>query len=388
MSICIIIDGMLMAGDPAGAVYCPEIGRMAAVGRGGSMDLGQDASHPERGLLHLDLLLGRETLPAALKKLPLGYLGALGMGFEPDPEKTWAALGLLHLFQKTNKLLFLSPERVGLQPAEKKALIACLQEELQHQGWNLHWSDVWGGAVISSEQELLVDSAHIGILEGESFFEQLPQGLNANTMLALITTGQMLLVRDKTNLEREKKQLLPLNSPWLWGVGRGDTQQFAKLGDLNRGNIWSKDAVVAGLGRMAGLQPEYLDEQHGFTEELIEKATQVSAQGKRVVLHLQSPAQLARMGMLEARQERLTQIDRQLIAPLASRLAEQGGKVVITTTTLLDAEGKSTTGVVPWLVAEGAALERKKNFWRFWQKRALGEGERITVKKLREECSL
>jgi hypothetical protein len=380
MSILIIIDGLLMEGDSSPWSYCPDIIRLAAVGSGGILDLGPESACPEQGLVYRDILLeGRGGLPE--KELPLGCLSALGLGINPDPQKNWASVALVHLFQKTNKLLFLSPERVGLTVDEKMRLLSGLEEEFNHQGWELHCSKEWGSAVISADNELSASCAPISILEGESFFSSLPQGADANNLLSLVTTGQMILARDPVNQQREKQQLLPLNSPWIWGLSKGNERLSSQLKAATQGRIWSSDSMVAGLGRLAGFAPAPLDEKNGLDSEWIEQVAQVASKAIAVV-HFQTPAQLARMGMLEERQARLQQIDRQFITPLAARLSGEGGGLFVTTPAQLGKEGKPVIGAVPWLAARGRELVRKK---RFWHRKTLGNGPSITANLFRKE---
>ncbi|MBF0358566.1 MAG: hypothetical protein HQL70_08145 [Magnetococcales bacterium] len=380
MSILLIIDGLVMEGDPSPGAYCHDLNRMAAVGHCGSVDFGPGSAFPEQGNVYSDILLGVDVW-GVNKTLPLGFISAYGMGLDPDLSRTWAALGLLHLFPKANKLLFLSPYRVGLSSREKKQLILGLQEEFNHQGWTVHWSDEWGAAVVSVDDDLDVVSSPLDVLEGQSFFDCLPQGSDANNLLSLVTTGQMLLAREPLNKEREKKRLLPLNTPWLWGVARGGDQMENMLSVAESGTLWSSDSVVAGLGRLAGFVSSFLDEKNGLDVSELKKITQCGVDGNAVI-HFKTPAMLARLGLLPERQARLEQIDKQFIAPLAKEMAGLGGKMVVVTPVALDKEGLPVVGSVPWVSAQDRELTAKK---RFWQRKAMGSGEPIEVKLFRSE---
>jgi hypothetical protein len=376
MSILIIIDGLFMEGDPATGAYCNNLTRMAAVGSSGRVDLGKLASYPHEGVVYSDLLLGPDVWDSD-KKLPLGYLAALGVGLDPDPKKTWALVGLLHLFQKTNKLLFFSPQRVGLTRSEKKQLILGLKDEFTHHGFAVNWSEEWATAVISVDRDVSVTSAPLAVLEGQSFFDCLPKGADANTIISLVTTGQMLLARDKVNKQREKNNLLALNTPWIWGVGRSDSKVTDTYPKTDKGGLWSSDAVVAGLGRLAGLESATIDENSGVDAKTIEQIVSAGSKGVAVI-HFQTPAQLARLGMLPERKARLEQIDKQFLTPLATKLAGAGGKLTLTTCAKLDKEGKPVAGSVPWVGVQGDELLRKK---RFWHRQSMDTGVEMPIDK-------
>ncbi|MBF0384033.1 MAG: hypothetical protein HQL69_23710 [Magnetococcales bacterium] len=383
MSILIIIDGLIMEGDPATGAYCKNVTRLAAVASTGRVDLAQKAASPDEGVVYSDLLLGPDYWGES-QKLPLGYLAALGMGLQPDPQKSWGVVGLLHLFQKTNKLLFFSPERVGLGVEEKEQLILGLQDEFAHHGFTIHWVKEWATAVVSADGNFEVSSLPLATLEGQSFFDCLPQGKDANSLVSLVTTGQMLLARDAINNKRKKKELLPLNTPWLWGVGRCKNNIAQKVTDTNRGCLWSSDAIVAGLGRLAGLQTACIDEKNGVDSATIAKIANFSQSGLAVI-HFQTPTKFARLGMLEQRQSRLQQIDEHFITPLVEKLAGVGEKLTITTSATLDKEGQPVAGFVPWVAAHGEKLIQKK---RFWHRNSIDSGAEMEIEQFNGELAL
>ncbi len=378
MSVLMIIDGLLMASDPSPAAFCPQVTRLAAVGKRGLWEPGPDSVNPERGLTHGAILCG-DGDGWLSGELPLGYLAALGMGLSPDEKKSWAVLELMHLFQKTNKLLFFSPERVGLTQEEKKSLLLELEDEFCHQEFQMHWSDEWGSAVISTARDLSAQCLPAAVLDGESFFESMPVGDDANELLALITTGQMLLARAEVNRAREKRRDLPLNTPWVWGLGRGFGNLPGNDGVVSKqGRALSSDPVFAGLARLAGFAPGFFDEGTEPESDLMEHLLS-SGNG---VIHFRTPALLARLGLVDERRQRLQEIDSRFIAPLAARLGADGGKLLITTPARLNELGRPETAAVPWLVAQGSELRRKK---RFWHNRKLAAGPSIAVGDLHRE---
>ncbi|MBF0448755.1 MAG: hypothetical protein HQL67_11185 [Magnetococcales bacterium] len=381
MSICILIDGLLMDGDPSLDSSLPELARLVAVGQGGTVLFGEDSATPESGQVFRQLLLGTKR-SESLPPLGLGYLSALGMGLNPSPGKTWACLELMHLFQKTNKLLFFPPERVGLSPTEKCGLLQCLKAEFQEQGWSLHWSEDYHEAVLSSSAPCQAEVPSCAILDGESFSDFLPRGPDANRLLALVTTGQMLLSREPINQQRIQQQKLPLNTPWIWGLAPGEPNlDIPVVVSDGRKQVWSSNPIFSGLARLAGFGPHWFDELDLMNQSEMARWLDVAKNGCGVI-HFNRPAHLARLGLLSERQEILRQIDQRVLAPLAAQMAEAGGPLIVTCSAVLDSMGKPLAGPVPWLRVAGKGLRAKK---RFWHRRTLSDGQPFSVSQFRRE---
>ncbi|MBF0446647.1 MAG: hypothetical protein HQL67_00455 [Magnetococcales bacterium] len=381
MSIFFLIDGLLMDGDPPLESSMPELARLVAVGQGGTVSFGNDSSTPESGQVYRQLLLGPER-SKSLPLLGLGYLSALGLGLNPDPGRTWACLELMHLFQKTNKLLFFPPERVGLSPTEKSGLLRCLEAEFQAQGWSLHWSEDYGEAVLSSSTPCQAEVASCTLLDGGSFYDFLPRGIDANRLLALVTTGQMLLSQEPINRQRIQQQKLPLNTPWVWGLAPGDPNlDIPALLPDDPKQVWSSNPSFSGLARLAGFWPNCFDEV-ALTNQLERVRLLDVAKSGCGVIHFNRPAHLARLGLMSERQDLLRQIDQQVLAYVAAQLAEGGGPLVVSCSATLDRVGKPLVGPVPWLRVAGKGLGAKK---RFWHRRTLFDGQLFSVSQFRRE---
>jgi hypothetical protein len=81
-----------------------------------------------------------------------------------------------------------------------------------------------------------------------------------------------------------------------------------------------------------------------------------------VILHLATPALLARHGAWDAWQQRVELICR-TIEPLVNTMALIGGRMVITGGYARATDGTMTLDPVPWLGASGEALVRTPRFW-------------------------
>ncbi|MBF0462764.1 MAG: hypothetical protein HQL87_15415, partial [Magnetococcales bacterium] len=222
MTMLILIDGLEEMAAAPGAL--PVLERLAATGRTGRLQFGGEPcfdlfgfSAPGRGGPEADL--------------PLGYAVALGLTErdgtgEPDPERTWCCLGFTHLYKKQNDLRFLSPERTGQTSAECWALVEALQPDWAEAGWSLYAPSRTtrggrAGPVFSRAADALVRTSPLDLLDGCSLRDRSPVGPDAKHLLPLLTVGQLILARHPVNQERQRAGRVPLNTPWVWGVGRG-----------------------------------------------------------------------------------------------------------------------------------------------------------------------
>ncbi|MEO5362682.1 MAG: hypothetical protein H7838_03545, partial [Magnetococcus sp. DMHC-8] len=209
------------------------------------------------------------------------------------------------------------------------------------------------------EPPAVVRTTPLEQLGGRSLRDLSPVGPYANTLLQLLTTGQMLLARHPVNQVRRQAGRLPLNTPWIWGVDQGLAEVPA--GPAGRGCCWTADPVVAGLARANGCTPIWLDEQADLTP-LVTSACRAMTTG-RVLLHLAWPAVLTRHGLLEERRHFLQRVNDQLLEPLTHQLAQTDGNLMIALCAPSDSAAQADGQVISWVSAAGSALVRRRRFW-------------------------
>ncbi|MBF0160752.1 MAG: hypothetical protein HQL88_00555 [Magnetococcales bacterium] len=367
MPVLILIDGL--DSTPAAPDSMPVWRRLAATGRTGRLHC---AAAPLFDLFGHGVPAG----DGGQADLPLGYASALALADQagsewPDPERIWCCLGFTHLYKKQNDLLFLSPERTGQSEAECRALLEAILPDWQEAGWLLYpptqihkpenspparWGPAGGRYFVLSRDASLpppavVRSQPLDTLEGDSFRTRSPSGAYAATLLPLLTVGQLILVRHPVNQRRQQAGRVSLNTPWMWGVGSGMGGMPVRHAEV--GCCWTAQPVVAGLARAKGYRLAWLDEEKDFTP-LVAEICQAMTTGV-VLLHLSLPAVLARHGLLEERHALLQRINDQLLEPLA-QTAEQ--------LLIADLDAVSTTEkTIPWVMARGRSLVRKRRFW-------------------------
>ena len=135
-AVLLVIDGLEAVSDPPDVMPCALINRLAMQGTHGRL-LVPAPPRPEliEYAFRWGLFSGTDPLYAQGGDPPLGYLTALGLGLQPDPDHTWARLCFTHLMHKQDQLRFVSPERTGQIHEERQALVTALEAEWADLGW-------------------------------------------------------------------------------------------------------------------------------------------------------------------------------------------------------------------------------------------------------------
>lgn len=397
MSLLLLIDGLSIASaaEQSKAEDLPILHRLAAIGQTGQLSFTDQSREPEEGFPYFDLFgYGQTTEESEERDLPLGYLTALaradraGMR-EPDPTHTYGCLGFTHLYKKRSDLVFLSPERTGQTYEECRLLTETFQTDLQEEGWSIHdpdredlpsWQRRPATVVLSrapSASPIRVRTRSLACLEGDSFRRSQPIGLYAKRLIQLLTNGQLAVSRHPLNVERHRTGRVPLNTPWIWGVDRGDGL-VSNVATVVKGCCWTAHPVMAGLARARGFQHNPFDESDDFSP-LIDPILNALVSGP-VMVHLHWPAFLARHGLMEERRAFLQRMHEQLFIPLVQGMIPIKKSLLLTSSYALTPEGRGENRPVPWVVAAGGILAKKKMFW---HRGVLGRGVALPLDRFR-----
>lgn len=398
MSLLLLIDGLKIASasEYSEEEDLPIVHRLAAIGQTGQLSFTDQSREPEEGSPYFDLFgYGMATEESEARDLPLGYLTALGRvdreGMkEPDPTRTYGCLGFTHLYKKQNDLMFLSPERTGQTYEECRLLAESFLIDLQEEGWSIHdpnwdtipsWQTMPATIILScaatSDSPIQVRTRPLASLEGDSLRQSQPTGPYAKRLIQLLTSGQLSLARHPLNVERHRTGRVPLNTPWIWGVGRGDERISLPAKSVS-GHCWTAHPVMAGLVRARGFQHLPMDESDNFSP-LIAPILNALVAGP-VLLHLHWPAFLARHGLMEERRAFLQRLHEQLLVPLVQGMIPTKKSLLVSSSYTLTSEGRGENRPVPWVVASGRVLSKKKMFW---HRGVLGRGVSLPLDRFR-----
>ncbi|OSM04827.1 hypothetical protein [Magnetofaba australis] len=372
--LALVEGGRRIPDESATAPADPALAELAALGATGRVDLAR-ADEPPEALGALARLLG---LSAPSGMLANGWFAARDAdAVSDDAAGVWARVGFTHWSRKREDLLFLSPERVALTPQEAATLAADFADELAVDGWRIAavLDDGW---VIAHPEPLTLDPiVPAPLLEGLSGRDALPTGPDAKRLSQLLTTIQMLLARHPINATRKSQGRMPLNTPWIWGVG-GAPDLTGAL-SLTGGLLLSDDPAARGLGRFCGMQAAALNESQPDWGGWAQQCAEAGANGP-VIVHLRAPALLARHGDWAGWAARLSAFQVEFLPPLRQALARSGASLTLCSAYDLDAAGgRGLRQETIWVRASGQTLMAKR---RFWHRRLPGEGESLSGEAL------
>lgn len=354
----LLVEGLALAGEKP----LPSLDALAGRGESGLWEAATDDDRPPEEFSSLLSLFGA-ALPAPGSDSPLGYYAALGSGLDPNPARHWGLLGFTHLFQKREKLLFVSPERTGQTDDECGQLAGFLEETLGDFGWTLHP----GGRtrLVSRADPVAFRALPLACLEGEEAMAHMPMDPADKERRLLLISCQVNLNQHPVNLTRKKESRLLLNTPWVWGVGPGPERTAEGWTEWR---MVSDDPSVRGLVLAAGGKAEPLPAGEGA-----DALPDLMARGGRQIIHLSDPAVLARHGLMEKRTAWLSRLNEVLTAAGPER-------VTVSAPYLLDDKGMGVAGPVPWVSGAGSHLGGKR---RFWHRKRWGEGPNLDMAAFR-----
>src|SRR6056297_1088800 len=181
-------------------------------------------------------------------------LEAASMGVDLGPEDVAFRLNLVTLEPHYGDLFMQDFSAGHISTEEAAELIGCLQGELGDEqfefypGISYRHLMVWRGG----RDQFQLTPPHD--LTGQSVRNHLPRSAEAEPVVQITNSAQMLFKQHPVNLKRAAAGLLPANSIWLWGQGR--RPQMPSLAERYglSGAVISAVDLIKGIGIYAGLE--------------------------------------------------------------------------------------------------------------------------------------
>ncbi|MBF0425357.1 MAG: hypothetical protein HQL66_06030 [Magnetococcales bacterium] len=378
MAIVIFVEGVSVQGASPPPDRSPILSALVADGRAGRVAWPPGVADITLERPELFALFGVSVDLARGQDPPTGSLLARAAGLASDELRDWACLAFTHLRQVGAELRFVSIHQTGQSWAEVADLARALAPEFALEGWQVH-ADREGVLLLSTARNLQVRTHPLDRLAGRHALETLPTGPDAAHLLTLLTSGQMLLARHPRNHDRLAQGRVPLNTPWIWGIGR-----FAASAGMQpsaRRHCFSAEPLATALAHHTGWQTHRLDDDERLPETLPATLLAAAGQEGHVLVHLHAPALLARHGLWERRDAYLRELEVRLCSPLAAAARADTVPVLLLSGPPLASDGAAvTTDPSPWSFISDA---RKSGWRRLWQKGRRSKGKMTSLHDFR-----
>lgn len=165
------------------------------------------------------------------------------------PVGRWACAAPVHLLTALDHLRLAAPVPLPLEPEESAALVADLNSQLAHRGFELE--DIAGrGWLCRCPDDFDCHAVEPTQAIGGNLRELMPTGRDAARVRAWVNEAQMVLHEHPVNLRRGERGLPAVNSVWPWGFGSAGAVQPPPEGVLLTDDDW-----LTGLARLLGAEP-------------------------------------------------------------------------------------------------------------------------------------
>ncbi|HKL26644.1 MAG TPA: cofactor-independent phosphoglycerate mutase [Desulfuromonadales bacterium] len=255
-------------------------------------------------------------------------LEAASMGVDLGPEDVAFRLNLVTLEPHYGDLFMQDFSAGHISTEEAAELIGCLQGELGDEqfefypGISYRHLMVWRGG----RDQFQLTPPHD--LTGQSVRNHLPRSAEAEPVVQITNSAQMLFKQHPVNLKRAAAGLLPANSIWLWGQGR--RPQMPSLAERYglSGAVISAVDLIKGIGIYAGLEiinvpgaTGYIDTNYrGKAEYALDALERLDF----VYLHVEAPDEAGHAGSLEDKIGAIESFDREVVGRVRDGLGSLG----------------------------------------------------------------
>jgi len=323
----------------AAGLDTPALGRLAARSRTEAGAAG--AAEP----LALEaLVLARLDAPRPdLLAAPVAPITLAGDGGTPGPEWVMRA-DPVHLRTDVGTAFLFDAGHLDLGAEESGALAAELNAHAAADGYRLEAlrPDRW---YVHLPERPALDLHPPSVVAGREVGPFLPAGDDGGLWRRRLNELQMLLHASPINAAREARGALPVNSLWLWGLGRLPARPAAPRCDT----LWYDDPLAAGLGALGWVAARPLPED--LRALLAATAETRGARHLAVLAHCHGAVLSNDVGLWR---DGVVTLERDWLAPALAALA--AGRL-------------SGLEVRPALRPEGAALRLSRGSLRRWWRR-------------------
>ncbi|TLM69303.1 MAG: cofactor-independent phosphoglycerate mutase [Deltaproteobacteria bacterium] len=285
----------------------PNMDRLARAGLTGMAETVPAAYHPGSDVANLSVF-GYDPAACYTGRSPLE---AASMGVELGPDDVAFRLNLVTLAAHGGDLYMEDFSAGHITTDEARELIATLQSELGDEtfqfypGVSYRHLMVWRGG----RTDFTIAPPHD--LTNQSVRSHMLRTPEAQPLMQITTSAQLLFKNHPVNLRRQAAGKLPANSIWLWGQGKRPRMQTLQEMHGLSGAVISAVDLIKGIGIYAGLKVINVPGATGYLDTnyrgKAQAALDVLCECDLAYVHVEAPDEAAHGGQLN---DKITAIER------------------------------------------------------------------------------
>jgi 2,3-bisphosphoglycerate-independent phosphoglycerate mutase len=302
----------------------PHMDRLARIGLTGMAETVPAAFHPGSDVANLSVF-GYDPATCYTGRSPLE---AASMGVELGPDDVAFRLNLVTLAPHGGDLYMEDFSAGHITTEEARELIATLQDELGdaafqfYPGVSYRHLMVWRGG----RTDFTIAPPHD--LTNQSLRGHMLRTPEAEPLMQITTSAQMLFKNHPVNRRREAAGMPPANSIWLWGQGKRPRMQTLQEMHGLTGAVISAVDLIKGIGIYAGLKVIDVPGATGYLDTNYRGKAQAALDALReidlVYVHVEAPDEAAHGGSLADKLEAIERFDNEVVGTVLSGLDALG----------------------------------------------------------------
>ncbi len=339
--VILLIDGAAdypidrMGGrTPLMVARTPELDRLAAEGRSGTLATVPEGMTPDSAVANL-AVLGYDPREYYQGR---GVLEAASLGVELGDDDVAMRMNLIALTDDDR----IADHSAGhISSAEANRLVAALQERFNsdrveiHPGVSYRHLLVLRGAEFSPLLECFPPHDHVGLPTTEARIRATDPSAEATAELLnrLVADSRQVLATHPVNQQRREAGKREAATIWPWAPGRKPTMETLQERYGIRGAVISAVDLIHGLGRYAGMTSIHVDGATGLFDTNYEGKARAALEAlidhDLVFVHVEGADEAGHARDLGLKIHCIESIDRRILGPLREGMKQRGWKSVI-----------------------------------------------------------
>ncbi|MDH3999127.1 MAG: cofactor-independent phosphoglycerate mutase [Desulfuromonadales bacterium] len=329
--IVLLGDGMsdepiaqLQGKTPLQAANTPNMDRLAQQGVIGLADTVPQAFHPGSDVANLSVF-GYDPASCYTGRSPLE---AASMGVELGPNDVAFRLNLVTLGHVSGDLYMEDFSAGHITTEEARTLIETLQEELGDDEFQFYPGVSYRHLMVwrNGRDNFTIAPPHD--LTSQSVREHMLRSEEAEPLMQITTSAQMLFHKHPINQQREANGKPPANSIWLWGQGKRPKMPTLKEKFGLNGAVISAVDLIKGIGIYAGLDVINVPGATGYLDTNYLGKGQAALETLKscdyVYLHVEAPDEAAHGGSLSDKIEAIERFDKDVVGTVMDGIGALG----------------------------------------------------------------